>query len=587
MEFLEKLLNHSGEGYITIDGEGIVRICNPKAQSIFGLGSSARRGHRGGRLETGDFIVIADNSMGYDDGNLAATDLKGMSDRTPPVFGEGFIFMGESGASDGQMHVGSGRLVQRASHAGRLVEARVDPIRRELVITVDDETFPIRYIYSFGHMLILDAEGRIKFWQDHGYTARGESIREILGGKPFLGKGPDEQLTVIGKPLDAVLEGQIAQTVLEVARDERPEQHHQSYTINGKPVICDIFRIDGGACLRLEDVSEYESLMRSKEQIIRQLRAPLNGEGRRVIDFFGESTGIRRVRSLAMRAAGSRSTVVLLGESGTGKSLLARQIHDEGNVYRKAFIEVNCSAIPENLFESEFFGYERGAFTGAQQQGKKGYFELADGGTLFLDEVAELTPSGQTKLLNVIQNKRFYRVGGTREVQVDFRLIVATNQDLQKAVEAGRFREDLYFRLQVFPILIPPLRERKEDIPLLIDAIIPEIRKKTGREGFSLSPDAVIQLTAQSWPGNVREMENVLERLANLLDHDLVLDTDLEFLEAADTKGLELKAWVEDLERNLIERALSLSGGDKKLAMQWLRIKKSAFYEKLKKYGID
>jgi transcriptional regulator with PAS, ATPase and Fis domain len=587
LDLLNKILTHSSDGYITIDYEGIIKTYNDKARSIFGIATGNAKGHPSGSLCEGDYVVIADNSMGYDDGNLTKEDLSLFGVGENLSFGDGFILMGQFGSFKAELIGGRGNLDMKANFSEKAISAKIDSLRRQIIISVGETRFSIDYIYSFGHMVILTEDGEIKFHQDHGYTARGESVREILKGKDFLEKGHNKSLSVEGRSIGSIHSKKIAEDMIEIARGEKADLLKASFTVNGKPVICDIYQVKGGACMRIEDVSEYESLILAKEKILSQLRESGHKHPSEVIDFHGKSRGIVQVRNLAYKASNSHSNVVVLGESGTGKTLLARQIHENGSTYRNAFIEVNCSAIPENLFESEFFGYEKGAFTGASQQGKKGYFELADGGTLFLDEVAELSISGQTKLLNVIQNRRFYRVGGVAEIKVDFRLIVATNQDLLEAVKAGRFREDLYYRLNVFPIRIPSLKERKEDIPELIEKTIPEIRKKALRKHFNLSPEAVVLLTSYGWPGNVRELENTLERVANLVEHDTVIVQDLDFIKVSDFKGLDMKKWVQDLEKSMINEALKLSKGDKKKAMSLLNIRKSAFYEKLKKYQIE
>ncbi|MBZ4659769.1 MAG: response regulator [Desulfacinum sp.] len=228
-------------------------------------------------------------------------------------------------------------------------------------------------------------------------------------------------------------------------------------------------------------------------------------------NIIGKSAPMQRIYELIEKVAPTKATVLITGESGTGKELIARAVHYNSPRKNAAFISVNCGALPENLLESELFGHERGAFSGAVSL-RKGRFELAHGGTLFLDEISEMSPPLQVKLLRALQEMAFERVGGSETLQVDVRIVAASNRNLKEEVAAGRFRSDLYFRLNVVHIELPPLRERKEDIPLLIKHFLHKYAKETGRESLALSPEALRHLLDYSWPGNVRELENVIER---------------------------------------------------------------------------
>lgn len=238
--------------------------------------------------------------------------------------------------------------------------------------------------------------------------------------------------------------------------------------------------------------------------------------------FVARSEGMRKIVELAMRVARTDSTVLVMGESGVGKEVITRFIHENSPRRKKAFMKINCAAIPENLLESELFGYEPGAFTGAISKGKNGLIELADGGTLFLDEIGEMPLALQAKLLQVLQDRTFFRVGGAHPIEVDIRIIAATNRDLKKLVAEGKFREDLYYRLNVIPIFIPPLRERPEDIPLLILRFLKQFNSKYGLTR-TFSNEAVDFLMKYSWPGNVRELENVVEQMVVLASEDVIL----------------------------------------------------------------
>ena len=274
--------------------------------------------------------------------------------------------------------------------------------------------------------------------------------------------------------------------------------------------------------------------------------------------IVGDSSAMREVFVYAEQVAGTDSTVLLTGETGTGKSVIARAIHDSSDRRDKLFVNVNCAALPGELVESELFGHEKGAFTGAIAQ-RKGRFELADGGTLFLDEVGELTASAQAKLLRVLQDQEFERVGGTQTLKVNVRLVAATNRDLAKMVKEGGFRADLYYRLNVFPIRLPSLRERSTDIPLLARFFLDKFARKMGKSIRDLSPRACERLLGYSWPGNIRELQNVIERAAilargSLLEIDNALELRLEDQEPKNTPDQLIP--FEDMERAYILKVL-------------------------------
>jgi len=243
-------------------------------------------------------------------------------------------------------------------------------------------------------------------------------------------------------------------------------------------------------------------------------------------NIIGNTKAIKDIFKTIEQVVDNRSTVLILGESGTGKELIARAIHYNSNRKNFPFVAINCAAIPDTLIESELFGFEKGAFTDAYSK-RIGKFEMADKGTLLLDEIGELSIATQSKILRVLQEREFIRIGGTKPVKVDVRLIVATNKDLEKAVSEGKFRVDLYYRINVLPIFIPPLRERKEDIPLLVDYFLSQIAKEGGKEKKKISKEAMEFLIAYNWPGNVRELENVVERVVALTPKDIIDKDDL------------------------------------------------------------
>ena len=339
----------------------------------------------------------------------------------------------------------------------------------------------------------------------------------------------------------------------------------------------------------VEKALKYRSLERENILLKQQLRKKYQFE-----NFIGDSKPIQKVFELIEKVADTDSTVLITGESGTGKELIAKAIHY--NSYRRdnPMVVINCGAIPEELLESELFGHEKGAFTGAHKM-RVGRFELANGGTIFLDEIGDMSPNLQVKLLRVLQEQKFERVGGTRTLEIDVRIIAATNKNLINAVNRGSFRQDLYYRLNVIPIRVPPLRHRKSDIPLLIDFFFKRIdpRKRNGINGFSSKAEDA--LVAYDWPGNVRELENMVERMSILASGDKIELEDvpdsikgkgakIESIEVTIPKdGIVFDQAVEEYERKLILEALNETNWVKTKAAKLLNINRTTLIEKMKK----
>lgn len=311
--------------------------------------------------------------------------------------------------------------------------------------------------------------------------------------------------------------------------------------------------------------------------------------------IVGRSDKLGKVLDLIRKVADTTSNILIFGESGTGKELVARAIHYNSKRRDRPFVTVNCSALPEPLLESELFGHMKGAFTGAVNN-KEGLFEAANEGTIFLDEIGE-TPLGiQVKLLRVLQEREFRRVGGTRDLKVDVRIVAATNRDLEKAIAEGRFREDLYYRLDVIPIRIPPLRDRPEDIPLLVEAFLEKFNRALGKSITRVEPSAIELLRRQEWRGNVRELENAMERAVALASTDTIGPDQFKDCfqhAAADTvsmalpaDGLNLEGMISTIEKDLLLKALDRSKGVKKDAASLLGLNFRSFRYRLHKYGI-
>ncbi|GMV41233.1 MAG: sigma-54-dependent Fis family transcriptional regulator [Myxococcales bacterium] len=326
---------------------------------------------------------------------------------------------------------------------------------------------------------------------------------------------------------------------------------------------------------------EKQSLLTENRALRERLETMLQEK-----DIIGSSVAIRKVVDMVHQVAPSAATVLLQGESGTGKELFARAIHRHSARSGGPFVAINCAAIPESILESELFGYERGAFTGAAQR-KEGRFKLADGGTLLLDEIGEVAPAVQVKLLRVLQEGEIERLGGTQPVKVDVRIVAATNKNLAEEVKRGRFREDLFYRLNVIAINLPPLRERRDDIPLLATHFLRIFCDKNRKEIRGFQRDALEALAGWDWPGNVRELENTIERAVVLCRGDTVRREDLpEHIAESDNAPLPhitvaLGTPLEDVEKQLIRETLRMTNGDKRLAAQLLGIATRTIYRKI------
>ncbi len=341
----------------------------------------------------------------------------------------------------------------------------------------------------------------------------------------------------------------------------------------------------------LERIQERKELARISEENI-YLRDELE-EQFNYGEIIGKSRAMQEVFRTIEKVAATDSSVLIYGESGTGKELVARAIHKLSPRKDKPFIRVNCGALVENLLESELFGHEKGAFTGAMKR-KKGRFELAHQGSIFLDEIGDISPNMQLKLLRVLQEKEFERVGSEETIQVDVRILAATNKNLSELVQQGKFREDLFYRLHIIPIYLPPLRERKEDIPLLAQHFIKQLAEELKKPARQLSDAAMEKLLDYPWPGNIRELENVIERAMVLSDKAVIDAADLPILPATgaerlpndllDRYGYKLNETLAAVEKQLIEKALNETQGNKNQAAKLLGIGTSLLYYKLEKY---
>jgi len=428
-----------------------------------------------------------------------------------------------------------------------------------------------------------------------GFLRRqGFEVTEAESGRAALAR-------VEREPVDVILTDQkmpdlSGLELLEAARRITPEVGVLIMTAYGT-IETAVSAIKAGATdyltkpLDLDELLHRIHRIRERQRLLtenRELREALT-ERHRVEGIIGESGPMQEVLSLVRRVASSDATVLIRGESGTGKELIARAIHYASPRAEGPLVKVNCAALPDSLLESELFGHEKGAFTGAVNT-RKGRFELAHGGTLFLDEIGDLPPHLQVKLLRVLQEREFERVGSSHPIAVDVRVLAATHRDLEALVRAGRFRDDLYYRINVVTIALPPLRERREDLPVLIDHFVTRFAEKNGKKLRGLTREAREALLRYDYPGNVRELENLIERAAVLTRDDVIGLSDLPLTlndpppESATGRGLV--GAVEALERSMIHDALARAGGVQTRAAESLGISERVLRYKLKKYGL-
>ncbi|PFH87927.1 sigma 54-interacting transcriptional regulator [Bacillus sp. AFS088145] len=428
----------------------------------------------------------------------------------------------------------------------------------------------------------------------------------------FVGRSADE---VIGMPVEDVIENSRMHIVAKTGQAEVAEIHpikNTEMVANRYPLYIgeELVGAVGTVMFRnAQDWIEYskkvEPLVEELNYYKRKFEKELNSKYK-FNQIIGDTPVFNAAKNLAEQVSASSSAILLFGESGTGKELFAHAIHDASPRRNFPFVRVNCASIPEHLLESELFGYEEGAFTGAKRGGKKGKFEIANRGTIFLDEIGDMSLHMQSKLLRVLQEREIERVGGSSPISIDVRVIAATHRNLEKMVVLKEFRQDLYYRLNVIKIDIPPLRSRINDLPLIADSLIKKLERKFHRNGIQISNEVFQILKSHHWPGNIRELENVLERCINVLNGKVITPKQLplylyenptnqkntvEFEKNASQLSNQnslksLKEMIEETEQEAIKRALIETQGNKIEAAKLLEISKSTFYEKCKAYNI-
>jgi PAS domain S-box-containing protein len=459
-------------------------------------------------------------------------------------------------------------------------------LRQEVLVAIQDQVEMYRMIIDsiYNGIMVTDADGFITHFN-----------------KPYgqmLGLDPRQQ---IGRHCTDVLENTRMHIVAKTGVAEINHPHNvkgQNMVVQRIPIKKEgrVIAVFGQVMFKdVKDVSKLArklSLLESKVKLYEEELLNLRSTRYTFDSIIGDSSAMSRLKQEALRATGNGLPVLITGESGTGKELFAQSIHQASARKLHPFVRINCAAIPKDLLESELFGYERGAFTGARTEGKPGKFELAHRGTFFLDEIGDLPLDMQPKLLRVLEEKEFERIGGTTSIRSDFRLIAASNQNLEEMIDSGRFRQDLFYRLNVILLAIPPLRQRREDIMPIARRLLDKLSLEAAMGAIAIDPKAQALLHSYDWPGNVRELSNVLERSVAALDGSIILARDLPFYlhrhieDKSAVPAASIKRIHADAEIQAIGHALKQTRGNKAKAARILGIHRSLLYKKMAKYGM-
>ncbi|MDF2634534.1 MAG: modulated sigma54 specific transcriptional regulator, Fis family [Pelosinus sp.] len=567
LEGTQAIINAFYNGVIAVNAEGIVILFNAAAEYITGLTAEAVIGHH------------VDNVL--PNTRLSRVLETGVTEvNQQQTIGNCTIITNRSPILNGNKIIGSVAVFQDITEL-QTIAVELENVKN-LKSTLESaiESF-------FEGIVIVDKSGKI--------TMINQSYCDFLGveGAAVIGKHVVD--VIPNTRMHVVAQGGKA----EITEIQRINEHN--CVVTRIPIVKDGETVGAVGKVVFKDVKDLKILSNKLTKLEFELEY-YKEELRKVYggkytfeSIIGNSEKMEWIKSIAFKASKGNSTVLILGESGTGKEVFAQAIHN-GSIRNKGpFIKVNCAALPENLLETELFGYDEGAFTGAKKGGKPGKFELSNRGTIFLDEIGDMPISMQVKLLRVLQEREFERVGGTKTIKLDLRVIAATNRDLTKMIEQGQFRQDLYYRLDIISLAIPPLRERTEDIPLLCDMLLKKINKRVQHYVEGIAPATLKLLMAYKWPGNVRELENVLERALNLMDDNEVLIAP-EHLPPVVKKMNKVKEPIEvsenlaemldDTEKQAILKVLEEAGGNKSKAAKLLGIHRSGFYQKLQKHNI-
>lgn len=561
---LNTLVDIAGEGIVAIDIEENVTYLNTAAARLLGVESSDYIGKKMNELIEDTTLHRVMRTRELELGVVFNKNGREFIANRTPIFHKDRV-------------IGALALFTDMTDYNRIDKALMSEREHSKVLETIFKT-------AYDWIVLVDPEGIVTMMSDSYLDFVSMSKEEAIG-KHVTEVIPNTRMHIVAKTGKA-----------EIGDIQEIKGNHMIAT--RLPVVVNGEVVGAVGKVNFKDISDFNTMAKKVTKMEKELeyyRDELKKERAGKYSFesiVGTSNGIMRVKNISKRAAKSDSTVLILGESGTGKELFAHAIHNLSTRANNPFIKVNCAAIPSELLESELFGYEEGAFTGAKKGGKLGKFELADKGSIFLDEIGDMDIKMQAKLLRVLQEKEIERVGASKTKRIDVRIIAATNKKLEDLVEEGKFREDLYYRLNVVTIQVPSLRERIADIKSLAKHLLNKLSHNMGIIVTNISDDAMHYLMNYRWPGNVRELENTLERALNLLDKETVIEvhhlprkiTENNDVASTDIEGF--KSAIERLEKDMIVNCLKVVDGNKKEAAKRLGISRTSLYQKMEKFGL-
>lgn len=582
MDLLQSVLDSSSHAIFTVDHAGTVTHINRQAKERFGLFNHSRHSHGAGRAQKGDILVLATTAIGADDGNLTVEDLSvlGINDKK---LRQGDLLIAVGVFSDPAVKPVYKFLRPDDSDSLRLdVMFQGVPIHVAIengvaLVRVWDREYSINYFRTIGQLVIIDRfAGRVKFWEENGYSARKEGIGDLLRGATYIAKSPNTEVDVVGYHFLDFFEGKLFETHLQqVMNGTVAAYEDQEYEINGFALTANLLPIENehrqieGVIVKFRNIADIRTTIMERNKAIaiaeRQYKV---AEQPRLFDtnaftsLFGNSTAMTAVKRYAYKLSGMSCPVLITGENGTGKTELG-QVMAQAQPGRGPFITVDCAALHPEKWETALFG-------------DKGAFSRAQGGTVLLDEIGEMPPVIQSKLLSLLSEPHSGETG--------VRIFATTHKDLKALMNEGKFRSDLYYKLNAFSLELPPLRQCREDIPVLINDVMDRVRQKYGLPEKYLSGEAFSMLLSYDWPGNIRELENTLERAATLSEGDIIYPEHIR-LEVSRNQP-SLRQQLKEVEKRIILQTLQMTGGDKKKAQEILGISRSVFYDKLKEYHL-